>query len=671
MSGEDLKLVTKTMEAREITPYSLFSSDNPGSMISAVQLTGDNYAEWAVEMMNALRAKRKLGFVDGSIQKSSTDESDFEAWTSVNSMVIGWIRTSITPRVRSTVSFCADAFDLWESLKRRFSVGNKVRVHQLMTQLASCRQDGQSVIDYYGNLTILWDELHNYRPLPACTCGATDKIAKEREDEKVHQFVMGLDESRFGSVISQIIDADPMPDLAQSYAKVIREEQRLTASRKREQHNDAIGFKTRRDALPNESSSLVSTRDASGFATRSSSFQGSNDRNRERRLLCAHCGKSGHEKEFCWQLTGYPDWWTERNNRNGGRGSGRGTGRGSSQGPSGRGRGYATAAHATSPQASVIPSLTPDQWKVIGQMAQQKTCDNPDKLSRKINEDVILDTGASHHMTGNISLLSNITSIAPCSVGFADGSHTMSTSMGVLSLSEHIVLDNVLYVPDLNCSLLSVSKLLKKLQCVALVTDCFCVLQDRFSRTLIGAGEERDGVYFLTDLAAVRVNKVKAQFDSVLWHRRLGHPSFSVLGDLSFSGCVSNLATPSPCDVCFRAKQTREIFFDSSNKTMECFALIHVDVWEPYRVAASCGAVYFLTIVDDFSRAVWTYLLLAKSEVKQVLQNFCAYVEKQFDKSVRMVRSDNGTEFMCLSSYFRSNGIIHQTSCVDTPQQNG
>ncbi|XLR43461.1 hypothetical protein S83_028121, partial [Arachis hypogaea] len=34
-------------------------------------------------------------------------------------------------------------------------------------------------------------------------------------------------------------------------------------------------------------------------------------------------------------------------------------------------------------------------------------------------------------------------------------------------------------------------------------------------------------------------------------------------------------------------------------------------------------------------------------------------------------RSDNGAEFMCLKSYFLKNGIMHQTSCVGTPQQNG
>lgn len=196
-------IVTKPTDSIEITAYSLFSGDNPGSMISSVQLTGENYAEWATEMLNALKAKRKTRFVDGSIKKPTTAGSEMESWTSVNSMVVGWLRTSISPRVRSTVSFFSDAVELWESLRRRFSVGNKVGIHQIMSLLTSCRQDGQSVIDYYRRLVVLWDELQNYRTILVCMCGAGAQIVKEREDERVHQFVMGLDESRFGNVFAK------------------------------------------------------------------------------------------------------------------------------------------------------------------------------------------------------------------------------------------------------------------------------------------------------------------------------------------------------------------------------------------------------------------------------------------------------------------------------------
>lgn len=60
--------------------------------------------------------------------------------------------------------------------------------------------------------------------------------------------------------------------------------------------------------------------------------------------------------------------------------------------------------------------------------------------------------------------------------------------------------------------------------------------------------------------------------------------------------------------------------------------------------------------------------MLAKSEVPNLIQNFCAMSQLQFGKTVKAVRSDNGTEFMALTSYFQQNGIEHQTSCVDTPQ---
>ena len=79
----------------------------------------------------------------------------------------------------------------------------------------------------------------------------------------------------------------------------------------------------------------------------------------------------------------------------------------------------------------------------------------------------------------------------------------------------------------------------------------------------------------------------------------------------------------------------------------------------------------FLTIVDDFSRAVWIYLLIDKREVSRTLLNFFALVERQYNKQVKMFRSDNGTEFNCMKNYFLDHGIVFQTSCSGTPQQNG
>ena len=53
----------------------------------------------------------------------------------------------------------------------------------------------------------------------------------------------------------------------------------------------------------------------------------------------------------------------------------------------------------------------------------------------------------------------------------------------------------------------------------------------------------------------------------------------------------------------------------------------------------------------------------------QTLRNFFALIQRQFHGSIEIVRSDNGTEFTCSNDYFVRNGIIHQTSCVRTPQK--
>lgn len=79
-------------------------------------------------------------------------------------------------------------------------------------------------------------------------------------------------------------------------------------------------------------------------------------------------------------------------------------------------------------------------------------------------------------MTGVKLLLTDVRSMIPCPVSFADGSYVMATKCGNLRLSEKLTLLNVLYVQNLNCTLLSVAKLLRETGCLAMFTDTLCVL---------------------------------------------------------------------------------------------------------------------------------------------------------------------------------------------------
>lgn len=85
------------------------------------------------------------------------------------------------------------------------------------------------------------------------------------------------------------------------------------------------------------------------------------------------------------------------------------------------------------------------------------------------------------------------------------------------------------------------------------------------------------------------------------------------------------------------------------------------------------GKRYMLTIIDDHSRKVFVYFPQYKSEVKTVFQQFIAIVETECNTKVKIVRSDNGTEYCNqeLTDYFKEKGIKHQLTIPYTPQQNG
>ncbi|GKA02570.1 retrovirus-related pol polyprotein from transposon TNT 1-94 [Tanacetum coccineum] len=65
---------------------------------------------------------------------------------------------------------------------------------------------------------------------------------------------------------------------------------------------------------------------------------------------------------------------------------------------------------------------------------------------------------------------------------------------GTVTLDDKITLKNVLYVPDLMCNLILVYQLLDDYDGVAQFTNKFYVMEDRTSRMLIGAGEQREGL---------------------------------------------------------------------------------------------------------------------------------------------------------------------------------
>lgn len=149
-----------------------------------------------------------------------------------------------------------------------------------------------------------------------CTCNIAADLEKKRDEDKVHQFLLGLDEDvcvRSCSVRASIISTDPMPSMNQVYSKIKSVERVNTVIRGREQRGAKTAFDVKKRIW----------------------------KRREKQVLY------GVQKE-------YPEWWGEQK-RQAGRGGGRG----------GRGRGGMTM-RANAVQAAVEhlkPVLKPN-WRI-------------------------------------------------------------------------------------------------------------------------------------------------------------------------------------------------------------------------------------------------------------------------------------------------------------------
>jgi hypothetical protein len=233
----------------------------------------------------------------------------------------------------------------------------------------------------------------------------------------------------------------------------------------------------------------------------------------------------------------------------------------------------------------------------------------------------IIDTGATDHMIGSVSFFTSITAIVSNHVKLPNGQLAAVTHIGTVKISEHLILTDVLCIPSFSFNLISASKLIKSLHCCLIFLDSFCFIQNMFPWLTIGLGKEKGGLFFLQNnsdfTSAFRSSftavSVKAPSTDV-WHYRLGHPSQSRLDLLKPLLPNVPLHSNKTCTVCPSAKQRKLSFPVSVSCTKSPFDIIHCDIWGPFSVNTINGSRYFLTIVDDFTRFTWVYLMHHKSQ---------------------------------------------------------
>ncbi|GJP65372.1 hypothetical protein CLOP_g22262 [Closterium sp. NIES-67] len=128
------------------------------------------------------------------------------------------------------------------------------------------------------------------------------------------------------------------------------------------------------------------------------------------------------------------------------------------------------------------------------------------------------------------------------------------------------------------------------------------------------------------------------------------------------------------CPTCLETKFSKFPFNSATGPAKTPLALVHMDVVGPTRAPSLSGSRYFLTIVDDHTRAVWVYPLNNKGEVAAaVLKEWMPRAQRECGHKVKVIRSDNGGEFIGadFEGELKRKGIQHQLTVPYNPQQNG
>jgi len=262
--------------------------------------------------------------------------------------------------------------------------------------------------------------------------------------------------------------------------------------------------------------------------------------------------------------------------------------------------------------------------------------------SSSLDSSWIVDSGATHHMTGNQNLLFNLKHVSHPPVRIADGSSCPVKGIGSISNSENLPLSSVLLVPKFPDNLCSVSQLTKQNKCYAKFYPSHCVFKELGTKRVIGTGFELGGLYRMSTLSRPMANVCDSSVMKA--HYQLGQPSVAVMRKMRPDVHIPDTFH---CESCQLGKHTRRSYPPKmSSRTDTLFELVHSDIWGPCPVKTPLGFQYFISFIDDYSRVTWVYLLKSRSEISSVFREFHSYVKNQFSTSIKTLRTDNAKEYL-------------------------
>ena len=593
-----------------------------------------------------------------------TDKLRLKLWRAEEAYITNWMVRNMEVEQRNQYYLMDVVADIWREIRKSCAeMQNDWRVYDLLLQVKFIRQKELSVAPYASHRKAIWREIDQLWPVSIQNTEYWQRETKVR----TLTFLMGLN-SEYESLRAQLIHREKFPTLEEAISEATSADCRKKIKTPEGQSSVSVAHAVKKEE-PKEKVH--------------SSKHVSKETNDTEPVVCAYCTKPGHHIKECRKLA-----WKEDLKKKG------------LWNPGAKKKAYVASSSNQEEEVSkkengdVQKLIAEEVEKVLKKFSSSSLAQSGkykhmsiafttyENLQPELHE-WILDSGATDHMSPDKACFEEYKMINDSHLVFtANGGILKVAGIGKIRIKE-VLLQNVLHVPGLKANLLSLQRLVDDTGWRFIFDSSYCFLYEKETgQKTLSARRKRglllvDGLDELDGLKGQRTLKMvfnTQSKDSIsLLHRRLGHPSFHLLKQV-YPDLFKNFDIQSlVCDSCQFAKHRRSQFPKTDHRKNLPFDMVHSEVWGPCFIPRRSHHKWFIIFVDDYSRYSWIYLLKNKSEVPSVIVRFIELIYNQFDKRIRSFRSDNAREYFSseVNQYMNDHGIVHESSCVNTPQQNG
>lgn len=620
-------------------------NNNGGFSSNILVLDGKNWDRWSALMKSLFGAQEVSDLVQNSYEDLGANPTEaqrlvFKEAKKKDCKALFYIQQNVDSYHFEKIAKATRSKEAWDILEKYHDGGEKVKQVKLQSFRRKYEmmqmEEGQKIGDYFSKLTSLVNQMQ--------TCGEviTDQMVVEKVlrslTSKFDFIVVAIQEAKDVKAmkieeLQSSLEAHELMVIDRGTERSVQ--QALQAQISKKEGNSKNSKKKGKGKGNWSNNGKAKTDDKAESSKRGGSDRGHNKKKEfdKSKVQCYNCEKYGHFADECWFKK------DQQNNE----------------------------------EANVAQGKDPHTVLMMA-----TTCE--DKVQ---NEEWYLDSGCSNHMTAHREWLTSFDNSKKTSIKLADNRKLAAEGIGNIVIrgndGKRVIIEKVLYVPEMNCNLMSIGQLVEKGFSVTMDGDSL-KLFDAEKNLVLKSNLSNNRTYkcSISSDKMMCMSGVTSEETEALWHMRYGHLNFRSLSELNSKDLVYGLpklnARREICEICVKSKQSRLPFVtEAPKRASAALQVVHSDICGPFEVPSLGGSKYFITFVDEFTRMLWLYTLKLKSEALDVFKRFKVLIEKESDKSIKILRTDGGGEYTSkdFEAFCTSQGIVHEVTAPYTPQHNG